>query len=211
MLGGEHASSQITRPERRAALISAKLHACAGPDGATADRDRRILERFMAYARAHGIPRVWPITSAAIQDFACSQVAASRGPAGGSSVDPSIKGAFTHMHTHLSLPIEIHAGILFNCAPVCARQPRPAASTSIFIACFWEHHAMHAPNPHLRELCRYQVIAILTTLRFKELKRARVTSLSQLSLMVSLTKDGSHDMWVGAPLEGFLGHNGEVG
>jgi hypothetical protein len=96
-------------------------------------------------------------------------------------------------------------GILFNCAPVCARQPRPAASTSIFIACFWEHHATHAHNSFLRKLCRYQVIAILTTLRFKELKRARVTSPSQLSLMVSLTKDGSHDMWVGAPLEGFLG------
>ena len=57
----------------------------------------------------------------------------------------------------------------------------------------------------LREAARLMVIAGLTSLRYKEVRRARVISASQLILMVSFTKDKSLDMHVDGPLEGFLG------
>jgi hypothetical protein len=129
----------------------------------------------------------------------------STGPRGGHSVPETLRAALVHMKVCIGLPVHLDSPIMFNICPHCSASARPPASTSIHLQCCWEHHALHDPSPAIREACQYLVIACITSLRFKELKRSRVISMERLSLMVSLTKDSSHDLHVDAEPVGFLG------
>ena len=205
MLGGEHAASQVPDPAERESLIIAKLRSCVGPSGGNADRDRRALLRLFAYCSDRGIRNMWPVSAALLMAFCSFCTAQSVGSAGGSSVFSSLRSSFVHMRAHLGLPVELDSPILFNISKYCIRQPRSPASTSIRLQCFWEFHASSSTPSAFREACRLMVIACVTSLRYKELRRARVASITSLILIISMTKDSSHELFVDAPLEGFLG------
>ena len=205
MLGGDHALSQVPRPADREALVLGKLRSCVGPAGGNADRDRRALERLLAFCGEQGVTRVWPLSAALLMNFCHTMYVRSAGPRGGHSVPATLRAAFVHMKVCIGLPVELDSPILFNICPHCSASALSPASTSIHLQCFWEHHAIHDPSPSMREVCQYMVIACVTSLRFKELKRSRVLSCEKISLMVSMTKDSSHDLHVDAEPVGFLG------
>ena len=205
MLGGPRAARQVPDPSHREALIDGKLRSCVGPSGGNADRDRNALRRLHSFCAAQHVTEVWPLSAALLMNFCRIAYLDSKGPAGGHSVPGTLRSAFVHMKIHIGLPVELDSPILYNIAPACKFNARSPASTSIYLQCFWEWGAVHAPTPLLREACRIMVIACITSLRYKELKRSRVASATALSLLVSMTKDGSHDLHVDAELEGFLG------
>ena len=146
MLGGEHALSQVPRPSDREELVLGKLRSCVGPAGGNADRDRRALERLLAFCDEQHITRVWPVSAALLMNFCRTMHARSTGPRGGHSVPETLKAAFVHMKICIGLPVELDSPILFNICPHCSKSALSPASTSIYLQCFWEHHALHDPT-----------------------------------------------------------------
>jgi hypothetical protein len=215
MMGGPHAFHQVPAAAREEALQAA-YKVAAGPSGLTLDRTRCDFISLEKYKLCkHIYPDIqWPMHGGLMLAFIQWRKQKTASAKGGYSIAASIKSSFCKAARQLGMQhlVLLDAAVLYK---TCRRGTAEggsegASSVSIRMVCYWEHTCDPCKHPAMLHAYKCMVLMCHLSLRSVEFKRSRLEEVvfkgkPIVSLLISLVKNGTTNMWAGMNPVGFLG------
>ena len=217
MQGGQ-AMYDAAAPAERLDSMHRKLLTAAGKGGSTLNTIRSLIVgpfSLTAYAASKlppGTP-VFPVPPARAVAFAAwrESISAATANGGGGSIESNVFSALQAGRDHAGLDISLEGAVADRVVVQRTDAGESCAAKSLYLMCFDEHGAKHAPTDAARYAHREQVIQDAHSFRMAQHLRSAVhlpiasAAVEAPCLEVSLSKDGVvKDRSAMAP-SGFLG------